>query len=86
MERSKEEDEKKKEEKIGEVSSTAGSCILSQCLGLRIYRPGRADMANSSMGPVPVSRASDITVNLDSMCVCVCAWPGWQPFFQHRSI
>ena len=47
------------------VSSTAGSCIPRPCLGLRIYRPDKAGMTYSNMGPVCLLRSSDITKNLD---------------------
>lgn len=54
------------------VSSTACSCILRRCLGLRIYRPGRADMT-LQYGPCARVQGLDITVNSDSVCVCVAA-------------
>lgn len=34
--------------------STAGSCIHRLCLGLMIYRPGKADMTHSNEHSVPV--------------------------------
>lgn len=50
------EDEMERTEEV--ISSTAGSCIPGLCLGLRIHRPEH------------VSRASGITLYLDSVCVC----------------